>query len=117
MLVLTQCRHARRLRGLQQICGGRVGHGLKAQDVMGGQAVSPQQNIGLVWRKAQARLLERSTFQTKASTEIMALLNLEWLGGMGVDRSEVEFSGDEEEDGSHCCEACVAAGFAFGRLE
>src|SRR5215831_13683928 len=74
MLVLTQCRHARRLRGLQQICGGRVGHGLKAQDVMGGQAVSPQQNIGLVRREAQARLVERATFQTEASTEIIEML-------------------------------------------
>ena len=27
------------------------------------------------------------------------------------------FSSDEEEDGAHCCETCVAASLAFSRLE
>jgi Bacterial extracellular solute-binding proteins, family 3 len=36
---------------------------------------------------------------------------------MGVNRGEVEPSGDEEEDGSHCLEAGVSTSLAFGSLK
>jgi hypothetical protein len=36
---------------------------------------------------------------------------------MGVDVREIEFSGDEEENGPHGREPRVAAGLAFGGLE
>jgi len=51
------------------------------------------------------------------SANIMALLNSEWVSRMRVDRPEVEFPGNQENDGSDSRQSAIAARFALGGLE
>ena len=85
----VESRHARRLRCLQDVHGLRIGRPAEAVEIMRGQAVTPQQYVGLAFCEPEAGILEDAAGGRKANAVAIQRLIVVGVEGFQLHRGAV----------------------------